>query len=196
MVSAVALGCGTWLGVGAPHPGLSGLLLPQTQSFTALSPICQLLPLMAAVLPQKVWQCHFIIPALGCPPPPPLPQPLSLSDQALHNPLSQCRLLPNLSGAGVAAGGIGDPPCTPPGTPPAVCVAADSHAPSLAAGSWYSEGGHGGGHLALCAVPKASLAFCGCPWEVSWLRAPMGLSGFPRDTGWLHAANPSSLGTG
>lgn len=59
----------------------------------------------------------FHHPCPRCPPPPTLPQPLSLSDQTLHNPLSQCRLLPNLSGAGVAAGGIGDPPCTPPGTP-------------------------------------------------------------------------------
>lgn len=123
MASLCGLCCGSGVrdvaGGGCPPPWLIWAApSPNAELvFTPLSPICQLLLLMAAVPPQKVWQCHFITPALGAPPPPTLPQPLSLSDQALHNPLSQCRLLPNLSGAGVAAGGIGDPPCTPPGTP-------------------------------------------------------------------------------
>lgn len=82
------------------------------------------------------------------------------------------------------------------GIPPAPLLAPPQLCALLLTAMPPPEGGHGGGHLALCAVPKASLAFCGCPWEVSWLRAPTGLSGFPRDTGWLCAADPSRLGTG
>lgn len=54
--------------------------------------------------------------------------------------------------------------------------------PQSCAGRWPGE--------------RSGCFFCGCPWEMSWLRAPVGLSGFPRDMGCLCAAAPSSLGMG